>query len=140
MLSWSGITATCEVSGLFQHLIPTAVQDRPEVRCQSHVMIPDFLLQLPHTTTGLDLAPSETATRLAELKNTCSEKHYRTGVRQHNFIRAVDRKASLLMAEYQDKADRVDVLLGEEGGGGRDLDLKQCSQVSYSLKNCKTMT
>ena len=119
MLSWSGITATCEVSGLFQHLIPTAAQDRPEVRCQSHVMIPDFRVQLPHTTTGLDLAPGETATRLAELKHTCSEKHYRTGVRQHNFTRAVDRKAGLLMAEYQDKADRVDVLLGEEGGGGR---------------------
>ena len=83
------------------------------------MMLPDFRVQLPHTTTGLDLAPGETATRLAELKHTCSEKHYRTGVRQHNFTQAVDRKAGLLMAEYQDKADRVDALLGEEGGGGR---------------------
>ena len=40
-------------------------------------------------------------------------------MRQHNFTRAVDRKAGLLMAEYQDKADRVDALLGQEGGGGR---------------------
>ena len=117
MLGWSGIVATCEVSGLFQHLVPPAARDRQEVRNQSHVMVPDFRLQLPHTTTGLDLAPGETATRLAELKHTCSEKHYRTGVRQRRFKRAVDRKAGLLMGEYQAKADKMDNLLGEEGGG-----------------------
>ena len=117
MLSWSGIVATCEVSGLFQHLVPPAAQDRPEVKRQSHVMIPDFRLQLPHTTPGLDLAPGETATRLAELKFTCSEQHYRTGVRQREFQRAVERRAGLLMGEYQAKADRMDTLLGEEGRG-----------------------
>ena len=117
MLSWSGIVATCEVTGLFQHLIPPAARDRPEVRNQSHVMVPDFRLQLPHTTPGLDLAPGETATRLAELKHTCSEEHYRTGTRQRTFQRAVDRRAGLLMGEYRGKADRMDTLLGEEGGG-----------------------
>ena len=117
MLSWSGIVATCEVTGLFQHLIPPAARDRPEVRNQSHVMVPDFRLQLPHTTPGLDLAPGETATRLAALKHTCSEEHYRTGTRQRPFQRAVDRRGGLLMGEYRGKADRMDTLLGEEGGG-----------------------
>lgn len=123
MLGWSGIVASCEVSGLFQHLVPPAARDRLEVQRQSHVMIPDFRLQLPHTTTGLDLAPGETVTRLAELKHTCSEQHYRTGVRQRQFQRAVDKRAGLLMGEYRDKADRMDTLLGEgEGRVRRQLD------------------
>ena len=117
LLSWSGIVATCEVGGLFQHLVPPAAQDRPGVQRQSHVLVPDFRLQLPHTTPGLDLAPGETATRLAELKYTCSEEHYRTGVRQRGFQRAVDRRAGQLMGEYRAKADRMDALLGEEEGG-----------------------
>ena len=81
-------------------------------------MVSDFHLQLPHTT-GLDLAPGETVARLAELKYTCSEQHYRIGVRQRQFQRAVDRRAGLLMGEYQAKADRMDTLLGVEEGGGR---------------------
>ena len=119
MLGWSGIVASCEVGGIFQHLIPPAARDRPEIKNQSHVMIPDFRIQLPSSTPALDLAPGETETRLAELKHTCSETHYRTGTRQHQFTRAVDRKAGELMGEYQRKADRMDTLLGEGGGGGR---------------------
>ena len=113
------MVASCEVGGLFQHLIPPAARDRPEIKNQSHVMIPDFRIQLPSSTPALDLAPGETETRLAELKHTCSETHYRTGTRQHHFTRAVDRKAGELMGEYQRKADRMDTLLGECGGGGR---------------------
>ena len=94
-------------------------RDQPEVKNQSHVLVPDFRIQLPSSTPALDLAPGETETRLAELKHTCSESHYRTGTRQHNFIRAVDRRAGELMGEYQRKADRMDALLGEGGGGGR---------------------
>ena len=119
MLGWSGIVASCEVAGLFQHLIPPVARDRLEIRNQSHVMVPDFRIQLPSTTPALDLAPGETETRLAELKHTCSESHYRTGRRQHQFTRAVDRRAGELMAEYQAKADRMDTLLGDGGGGGR---------------------
>ena len=35
--------------------------------------------------------PGEVATRPAELKFTCSEEHYKTGVRQRKFQRAVDK-------------------------------------------------
>ena len=104
---------------LFQHLIPQVARDRTDIRNQSHVMVPDFRIQLPSSTPALDLAPGETETRLAELKHTCSESHYRTGRRQQQFTRAVDRRAGELMGEYQAKADRMDTLLGEAGGGGR---------------------
>ena len=63
------------------------------------------------------LAPGETATRLAELKYTCSKQHYRTGVRQRDLKRAVDRRAGQLMEEYRSKADRMDRMLGEEEEG-----------------------
>ena len=66
-------------------------RDRPEVKNQSHVMVPNFRIQLPSSTPALDLAPGESETRLAELKHTCSEAHYRTGTRQHNFVRAHTR-------------------------------------------------
>jgi hypothetical protein len=52
MLGWSGVVATCEVTGLFQHLIPPAARDRPGVKAQSHVMVPDYRIQLPSTTPG----------------------------------------------------------------------------------------
>ena len=68
--------------------------------------------------------------QILDLQNSnthaASETHYRTGKRQHQFIRAVDRRAGELMGEYQRKADRMDTLLGEGGGGGsvrRRLDL-----------------
>ena len=82
-------------------------------------MVPDFRIQLPAGVSGFGLAPGETATRLAELKYTCSEQHYRTGVRQRDFKRAVDRRAGQLMEEYRSKADRMDRMLGEEEGRGR---------------------
>ena len=79
MMEWSGIPASFEVTGLFQHLIPPRAQDRPDVKVQSHIMVPDFRLQLPSSTPGLDLAPREKLTRLAELKYTCSEDMIRLG-------------------------------------------------------------
>ena len=85
MLGWSGIVASCEVGGIFQHLIPPAARDRPEIKNHSHVMILDFRIQLPSSTPALDLAAGETETQLAELKHTCSENHYRTGKRQQQF-------------------------------------------------------
>ena len=88
------------MAGLFPHLIPQVARDRTDIRNQSHVMVPDFRIQLPSSTPALDLAPGETETRLAELKHTCSESHYRTGRRQQQFTRAVDRKAGELMGEY----------------------------------------
>ena len=122
MMRWGGIVSSCEVTGLFQHLIPPEARDRAEVKNQSHVMVPDFRIQLSSSTTGFGLVPGEVATRLAELKFTCSEGHYRTGVRQREFQRAVDRRAGMLMNEYRSKADRMDQLLGQEGRIRRQLD------------------
>ena len=42
MLSWSQIPASYEVQGLFQPLIPLEARERPEVRTQTAVMVPDF--------------------------------------------------------------------------------------------------
>ena len=122
MLRWGGIVSTCEVTGLFQHLVPPEARDRPEVKSQSHVMVPDFRVQLPSSTTGFGLAPGEVATRLAELKFTCSEEQYRTGVRQRDFQRAVDRRAGQLMNEYRTKAERMDEMLGHGGRIRQQLD------------------
>ena len=58
------------MTGLFQHLTPTPPQarERPEVKTQSQVLVPDFRLQFGSSTPGLDLAPGETTIRLAEIK------------------------------------------------------------------------
>ena len=54
---------------------------------------------------------------------TCSKTHYKPGVRQHQFKRAVERRAEEIVKEYQKKADKMDRLLGEgeedEEGRGR---------------------
>ena len=42
MLGWSGVVATCEVWGLFKHLVPQDSLDREDVNKQRQVMIPDF--------------------------------------------------------------------------------------------------
>ena len=78
-------------------------------------MVPDFRIQLPSSTTGFGLAPGE-------LKYTCSELHYRTGVRQREFQRAVERRAGQLMNEYRAKAERMDELLGQDGRIRQQLD------------------
>ena len=113
MLGWSQIPASCEVRGLFQPLIPQEARERPEVRTQTAVMVPDFRLELSASTPGLNLLPQESVSRLAELKFTCSKTHYKPGVRQHHFKRAVERRADEIVKEYQKKADEMDRLLGE---------------------------
>ena len=71
-------------------------------------------------TSGLHTAPGQKETRLAELKIYCGKDLYnREGRRQRRFVQAVDRRAAKLMGEYQEKAEKVDRLLGEEEGRGR---------------------
>ena len=94
-------------------LIPLEARERPEVRTQTAVMVPDFRLELSASTPGLNLLPQESVSRLAELKFTCSKTHYKPGVRQHRFKRAVERRAEDVVKEYQQKAD------GPSLGGGR---------------------
>ena len=110
MLGWTGMVATCEVWGLFKHLVPQDRQASVEVNKQRQVMIPDFRIQLPSQT-------GQSEARLAELKFTCGRDLYKPGVRQRIFKRAVDRRAGALMDEYREKADKMDQLLGEEGQG-----------------------
>ena len=119
MLGWSQIPASCEVRGLFQALIPEEATLRPEVRLHSTVMVPDFRIELPSSTPGQNLLPQETDQRLAELKFTCSKGHYKSGVRQRVFKRAVEHRSVEVESEYQRKADAMDRLLGEEEGRGR---------------------
>ena len=110
MLGWSGVVATCEVWGLFKHLIPQNKQGSEEDNKQRQVMIPDFRIQLSSQT-------GQSEARLAELKYTCGRGLYKPGVRQREFKRAVEIRAGKLMDEYRGKADGMDQLLGEEGGG-----------------------
>ena len=110
MMRWSGMVATCEVWGLFKHLVPQEDLSRAEVNKQRQVMIPDFRIQLLSQTR-------QTETRLAELKYTCGRDFYKPGVRQRQFRKAVNKRADLLMDDYRKKADNMDRLLGEEGQG-----------------------
>ena len=96
---------------MFRHLVPQDRQSSEEINKQRQVMIPDFRIQLSSQQTG------QSEVRLAELKFTCGRNLYRPGVRQRVFQRAVDRRAGTLMSEYRGKADTMDQLLGEEGGG-----------------------
>ena len=87
--------ATCNVNGLFAHLIPQEARADKEVQKARKVMIP----------------------RLPEMKFYCGKTHYRPGRRQRRFVRAVDRRAGELMEEYRGKAEKMDRLLGEEEEG-----------------------
>ena len=97
------------------------------------VMIPDFRLQLPAignaglATAGVD--PGQVETRLAELKFTCGQNLYKPGVRQRQFLQAVDARAGLLMGEYRSKADAMDRLLGAAEGEGRVRRLEQFGEL-----------
>ena len=82
-------------------------------------MVPDFRLELPSSTPGLNLLPQESEQRLAELKFTCSKVHYKSGVKQRIFKRAVEHRAGEVVKEYQGKVEDMDRLLGEEEGRGR---------------------
>ena len=113
MFQWTGVRATCEVWGLFGHLVPQEALAREEVRRQKVVMRPDFRVELKDEATGLE------ETKLAELKFTCGKDLYKAGVRQHTFKRAVEARAEEVVREYRRKADRMDELLGEEPGRGR---------------------
>ena len=123
LLGWCGVVASCEVTGLFAHLVPQEDRGRVEVQEARQVMVPDFRLELPNTTAtglatpGVFLAPGQKETRLAELKYYCGKTHYRLGRRQRPFRRAVDLRVEEVRKEYREKAERADRLLGEEEEG-----------------------
>ena len=104
---YSGIPVTCEVFNLFAHLIPQEGLNRLERGRKRQAIVPDFKITLPDPIDG-------TRPRLAELKSiTCCPTWYQNGGR----VRAVDKRANLLQAEYRRKARNVDRGYGgvEEG-------------------------
>ena len=101
------MVSTCEVWGLFKHLVPQDDLASSEVNKQRQVMIPDFRVQISSST-------GQTQTRLAELKFTCGREFYKPGVRQRQFRKGVNRGADQLKDEYRKKANSMDMLLGEE--------------------------
>jgi hypothetical protein len=123
MLDWSGMVASCEVTGIWSPLLPRDNEEREEVQKARQVLIPDFRVELPATTSlstaGRALAPGQTETRLAELKFYCGRSHYKPGVRQRTFQRAVDARAEEIRKEYTGAADLMDGHLGDEVGMGR---------------------
>ena len=104
---WSSLPATCEVFGLFSHLIPQEGLSRIERGRKRQAMVPDFQLEVPSTTGGK-------VSKLAELKVlNCCPTRYSPGVRD----KAVDKRARLLQGEYRKKAKDTDRKYGgtEEG-------------------------
>ena len=98
LLMWCNIPSTCEVFGLFAHLISQEGLNRLDKGRARQGMVPDYLLQLPSPTGGR-------TSRLAELKAiNCCPTRYSAGDR----AKAVDKRANLLQNEYRRKARVAD--------------------------------
>ena len=98
LFMWSSMPSTCEVFGLFSHLIPQEGLTRLERGRERQGLVPDFLLGLSNPAGGRE-------DRLAELKViNCCLTRYPPGRND----RAVDRRANLLQNEYRRKARDAD--------------------------------
>ena len=93
LFMWSSIPATCEVFGLFSHLIPQEGLSRLERGRERRGMVPDFMMKLPNQTCGV-------VNRLAELKvlNCCPSRYS-----PRDKVKAVDKRARLLQDEYPER-------------------------------------
>ena len=100
---WSSLPSTCEVFGLFSHLIPQEGLSRIERGRKRQAMVPDFKLEVPCATGGK-------VSKLAELKVlNCCPTRYSPGDRD----RAVNKRAKLLQGEYRKKARDTDRKYGD---------------------------
>ena len=100
LCKWARIPATVEVWGLFSHLIPQEALNRMESGRARQGLIPDFRLEIPAET-------GESNVVLAELKViSCCTTRYQPG--RGNKVRATDRRAQGLEAEYRRKAKTLD--------------------------------
>ena len=89
---------TVEVWGLFSHLIPAEALTRMERGRKRQAIVPDFRMDLPSPNY-------ETRTQLAELKViSCCKSWYIPG----SEVRATDKRAQQLPADYRRKARKVD--------------------------------
>ena len=104
---WSSLPATCEVFGLFSHLIPQEGLSRIERGRKRQAMVPDFQLEVPCPTGGK-------VSKLAELKViNCCPTRYSPGEGD----KAVDKRAKLLQGEYRKKARDADRKFGGTAEG-----------------------
>ena len=99
ILSWSRVSSTCEVFGLFGHLIPKEGLSRMESGRARQGLVPDFKIALPDKVEG-------TKEVLAEIKviNCCPSRYTPSGPN----VKAVNKRAQLLPGEYRKKARDID--------------------------------
>ena len=83
---WARLPATCEVWGLFTHLIPNETLSRIESGRKRQGLVPDFRIEMPSETGG-------TTYRLAELKViSCCDTWYKPG--SNGLVRATEKRAN----------------------------------------------
>ena len=100
LLTWCRIPTTCEVWGLFSHLIPNEALSRMESGRKRQGLVPDFRVEVPDET-------GRTKYQLAELKVvSCCDTWYRPGSSSNT--RATDRRAQGLQSDYLRKAKNID--------------------------------
>ena len=99
LLSWSRVPATCEVFGLFSHLIPKEGLSKFESGRARQALVPDFKINLPDPLEGSKMI-------LAELKIlSCCPSWYKPSGAD---VRATDTRARGLTADYRRKAKKID--------------------------------
>ena len=108
LLRWSGIEVDCEVFNIFSALIPQQGLSRLEQGRKRQGLVPDFRLRVPTVGGG---GPQGEEVVLAELKviSCCPTRYQRNPCPQ---MKAVDRRASTLPAEYRQHAKKVDIEYG----------------------------
>ena len=99
LLSWSRVPATCEVFGLFSHLIPKEGLSRMESGRARQALVPDFRITLPDPQGGTKMS-------LAELKilSCCPSWYTPSG----SEVKATEKRARGLNADYRRKAKKID--------------------------------
>ena len=110
LCTWARLPVTCEVWGLFSHLIPNEALSRLEGGRKRQGLVPDFRIEMPCATGGSTF-------QLAELKViSCCETWYKSGTRGK--VRGTDQRAKGLQLEYNRKARKIDQdILGAEDKG-----------------------
>ena len=101
LCTWAGVPFEVEVFNMFSALIPQAELARIEKERQRQAMVPDFKITL---NSGEQSAPV-----LHELKVISSSRSRYSPIHKD---RGVDKRASQLNKEYQDKAKNADRLHG----------------------------
>ena len=124
LCSWARLPATTEVFGLFAHLIPAQALTRFERGRKRQALVPDFWLEMP-TGTGVNRF------QLAELKvMSCCETWYTPS----GNVRATDKRASGLQANYRHKARDADSETRERTGENRGFVERRLEYLVWNHK------